>query len=225
MSDTPSQPLPARRSRLWKWLRIGGIALLAVGIGLFFARRQVGNLLARKLDERLAAAGIYLTWDSADWVQRNGIQVNGLALFRDAAKHDQLALLSKITVVRGNTGWDRWDTFYLNLTDASLTLGSGAAETKLESMGMNLNILPGKVELAECRAILQGLRIEAKGEYVPPSASPGVPTESRKPGVGKFAAVDLEWLTSVKKWVNFQPSKELPLLKLEFHSNAILITL
>ena len=52
-------PLPARRSRLRTLLRYGVIALVVVVAGLFFARRQIGDLLARKLDERLSAAGIY----------------------------------------------------------------------------------------------------------------------------------------------------------------------
>lgn len=189
-------------------------------IGLFIARRQLGNLAARKLDERLAAAGFYLTWDSADWVQRNGIKVNGLALFRDAAKKDRLAFLGNLTVVRGNTEWDRWDTFKLSIADASLTLGSGAAETELEAMGMDMNIMPGRLDLVECHATMQGLRIEAKGEHVFQSSSLGAPSESAKPVAERIAGLNLDWLTSVKSWVNFLPEKEKPVLKLEFHPRA-----
>ena len=50
--------------------------------------------------------------------------------------------------------------------DTQLLLGSGAGETRLEHMDMLLLIQPGKADLRECHASLQGLRIEAKCAFV-----------------------------------------------------------
>ena len=50
--------------------------------------------------------------------------------------------------------------------DTQLLLGSGAAETRLEHMDVLLLIEPGKTDLREFHASLQGLRIEAKCAFV-----------------------------------------------------------
>ncbi|MES2661273.1 MAG: hypothetical protein V4689_21820 [Verrucomicrobiota bacterium] len=212
MNDSPSPSLPKRRSRGRSWLRYGGIALLIGIAGLFIARRQLGNLLAHKLDARLSAAGVYLTWDSADWTPGAGIEMGGLALYRDAAKQERLALLSEVTLIKVNPEWDRWDMLDLQTDGGELVLGRGAGETKFENLDLLVKIEPGKVALTEFRADVRGLRIEANGVY------PYVPAADRTtpPGSGLFSSVNLDWLEPVKEWVAFQPGKTGPVLKMEF---------
>ena len=172
MTDPLNFPPPPRRRRLRTLLRYGVIALVVVAAGLFFARRQIGNLLARKLDERLSAAGIFVAWQSADWVPGPGIRLRGLALYRDAAKHERLALIGNVTAIKGDQAWNRWDTVMVNIADSHLTLGNGARETKLERMDVRLLIEPGKANLQQCQASLLGLRIEAKGDYLRAASVP-----------------------------------------------------
>ena len=109
------------------------------------------------------------------------------------------------------------------MADARLTLGSGEGETKLEHMDMHLWIQPGKADLQECHASLQGLRIEAKGTYAQHGCPPRPQVRTlrqnqRAQNKGLFDDVDLDWLKSVKEWVKFQPEKDEPVLKVEFHS-------
>ncbi len=170
MSDAQRPPQPARRSRLRTLLRYAVIAFVVVVAGLFFARREIGSLLARRLNERLAEAGVYVEWRSANWTPGNGVRFRDLALFRDAARHDRLALLTNVNVLKGEPEWNRWDTVSASVDDARLTLGGGDDETKLEHLDMQLSIQPGKTDLQECHASLQGLRIEAKGTHLRPTA-------------------------------------------------------
>lgn len=221
MSDGPTPPQPGRRWRLPTWLRYGLIALAVIVTGLFLARRQIGTLLARELDQRLSAAGIFVSWQSADWVPGPGIRLHGLALYRDAAKRDRLAHLGNVTALKGDPEWSRWDTVNLKVADARLTLSAGDGETKLEHLEMRLTIQPGKADLQECRASLQGLRIEAKGAYA--RTAPAVPsdghaaTKATGPDKGLFSDVTLDWLKPLKEWLKFQSEKDEPVLRLEFH--------
>lgn len=218
--EPPTQPPVARRSRLRVWIRVGLVFLAAVAAGVFLARRQIGDALAQKLDERIAAAGVFISWQSAAWVPGPGIRLQGLALYRDAAKRDRIALLSNVTALKGEQGWDRWSTVSVNTANARLTLGSGEGETTLERMDMKLLIQPGKADLQECCADLQGLRIEAKGAYARAAAAAttdpaSMPAEQRK---SLFGEVHLDWLKSVKEWMAFQPENEEPVLKIDFRS-------
>ncbi|MCE9517997.1 MAG: AsmA-like C-terminal region-containing protein [Verrucomicrobia bacterium] len=220
--DAPPHPIPARRSRWRILLRYAVISLLVVGAVLFFVRRQIGDLLARKLDERLAAAGIFVTWKSADWVPGPGIRLHGLALYRDAMKHDRIALFDNITAIKGHAGWNRWETVHAQIADARLTLSSGAAETNLEHLDMHLLIQPGNADLQDFHASLRGLRIEAKGIYLNTVAAvPAGQADAKHPAAqnkGVFDDVNLEWLHSVKEWLTFQPQKDEPVLRVEFNS-------
>ena len=133
----PHSPPPARRRRgLWILLGLVVIALVVVVAGFFFARRQIGEFSARKLGERLSEDGVFISWKSADWVPGGGVQLRGLALYRDAARHDRLALLGLVTARRAE--WLRWDKMNFKAADTQLLLGSGAGETKLEHMDMLL---------------------------------------------------------------------------------------
>lgn len=221
MTDHPTPPPPARRKRLRNLVRYGAIALLVVAAGLFLARRQIGGLLARTLDERLSAAGIHVEWRAAVWVPGPGVRLHGLALFRDAAKHERIALFDKVTAIKGEAGWDRWDAISVKLDDARLVLGQGDHEATLEHMNMDLRIQVGNADLRELRANLQGLRIEAKGGFAPATAAKparvDIAKESEK-GRSLFEDVNLDWLKPAKEWVRFQPGNDGPVLKIEFQS-------
>jgi len=221
MSHDPTSASPGRRSRLRTLVRYGAIALVVAAAGLFLARRQIGAMLAHKLDERLAAAGIHLEWRSAAWVPGPGISLRGLALYRDAAKRERLALFDKVTAIKGDAGWDRWDTVSIQLDDASLMLGQGDGETRLDNMNMDLRIQEGGAVLRELHANLRGLRIEAKGDFA--RAAPAEPARAdvaNEAAKSKdlFADVNLDWLKVAKDWVSFQPAEQGPVLRVEFHS-------
>ncbi len=85
---------------------------------------------------------------------------------------------------------------------------------------MQLAIQPGKADLQECHASLQGLRIEAKGTLVrtavPAPASENVTAKPAAQTKGLFDGVNLNCLKSVKEWLKFQPEKDEPVLKVEF---------
>ena len=130
------------------------IALVVVVAGFFFARRQIGEFFAVKLGERLAEDGVFINWKSADWVPGRGIRLHGLAVYRDAAKHDRLALLGLVTARRPAPSFLRWDKMNFKAADTQVLVGSGAGETRLEHMDMLLLVQPGKADLRECHASL-----------------------------------------------------------------------
>ena len=188
------------------------VILVAAG---FFAQRHMGDVLARKLEERLSEDGVFFSWRSVDWVPGSGIRLHGLALYRDAAKHDRLALFGGVTAVQSDL-----TTLNVKVADAQLLLGSGAAETKLEHVGLQLLVEPEKANLDECRVSLQGLRIEASGAFIK-TASAGTAKEDAAsrpatPGKSVFANVNLDWLKSVKEWMQIQPESAEPVLKVDF---------
>ncbi len=132
------------------------IALVVAVAGFFFARRQIGEFFARKLGERFSEEGVFIAWKSADWVPGAGIQLHGLAVYRDAEKHDRLALLGLVNARRSDPSWTRWDKVDFKAADTPLLLGSGPAETRLEHMEVLLLIQPGRTDLREFHASLQG---------------------------------------------------------------------
>lgn len=234
MTQASCSPRTARRHRLRSVLLYAGIVLTLLISGLYFARREIGHMLARRLDERLAAAGVYLTWQSAAWEPGSGIQVNGLALYRDASKRERLALLGNVTLIKGDPDWNIWDRLSVRVRNARLTLRGGNDETSLEHVNMRLEIQPGRVELQECLASLQGLRIDSKGTFVqaasesqaddgaakapaPPSMGDGnkVAAPQKK---GLFEDLDLSWLNRLKEWTEVAAENDAPVLKLEFRS-------
>jgi hypothetical protein len=216
----PSESL--RRQRRRRIMGFGGIMLvLAVGVAIF-ARREMGGALARKLDERLSAQGIYAAWESADWVPGPGIQVHGLILYFDAAKSRRLASIGNVTVIKGDPEWNRWDTMEIRVADAVLILGEGECETKLDHLGASLWIEPGKIDLRDCHAKWQGLSVEVVGSHGFTTKAGGVRGEGAfEPALenkGRFDGIDLAWLQTAKQWASVQPQKDEPLLKAEFHS-------
>ena len=134
MHDGMITPQPARRSRLRALFRYAVIVLVLLAAGLFFARRQIGNALARELDARLSAAGVFIEWQSADWVPGPGIRLHGLAVYRDAEKSDRIALIGNVTAIKGNREWNQWDRVSVHMKEAMLTLGRGDEETTLEDV-------------------------------------------------------------------------------------------
>ncbi len=224
MSDLlPHSRPPARRRRgLWILLGLVVIALVVVVAGFFFARRQIGEFLAGKLGERLAEDGVFIGWKSADWVPGGGIRLHGLAVYRDAAKHDRLALLGLVTARRPEPSFLRWDKMNFKAADTQILLGSGAGETRLEHMDMLLLVQPRKADLPECHASLQGLRIEAKCAFVALAHAGNAEAVAAARQVvqreGLFREVNLDWLKSVKEGLKFQPEKDEPVLRMELHS-------
>ena len=219
----PHSRPPARRRRgLWILLGLVVIALVVVVAGFFFARRQIGEFFAGKLGERLAEDGVFIDWKSADWVPGGGIRLHGLAVYRDAAKHDRLALLGLVTARRPEPSFLRWDKMNFKAADTQILLGSGAGETRLEHMDMLLLVQPGKADLRECHASLQGLRIEAKCAFVALAHAGNAEAVAAARQVvqreGLFREVNLDWLKSVKEGLKFQPEKDEPVLRMELHS-------
>ncbi|RBP48176.1 AsmA-like protein [Roseimicrobium gellanilyticum] len=223
MSQGPPPSEAAPRSRWRSVLRYGGIVTVLLVGGIFIMRRELGDVLAGKLRERLSSEGIYVDWKSAGWNPGSGVKVRDLALYRDVEKRERLALLSEVTLVKGEPEWTRWDTVAAHAADASLTLGNGESEIILEHLTVMLQIQPGSVTLQECRTELYNLGIEAAGNYVRPAAStsesaPG--DKAPKPTTrtrGVLSEVDLAPLRVVKEWMKLKPEKGKPVLKLEFH--------
>src|SRR6476660_5871050 len=107
-------------------------------------------------------------------------------------------------------------------TDTQLVLGTGAAETRLDHLAVQLLIQPGNTDLREFHARLQGLRIELKCALV--DAAPAGNAESIAASKrvvqreGLFRNVNLDRLKSVKEWLKFQPEKDEPVLRMDLHS-------
>ena len=224
MSDLlPHSRPPARRRRgLWILLGLVVIALVVVVAGFFFARQQIGEFFAVKLGERLAEDGVFINWKSADWVPGGGIRLHGLAVYRDPARHDRLALLGLVTARRPEPSFLRWDKMNFKAADTQILLGSGAGETRLEHLDMLLLVQPRKADLPECHASLQGLRIEAKCAFVALAHAGNAEAVAAARQVvqreGLFRDVNLDWLKSVKEGLKFQPEKDEPVLRMELHS-------
>src|SRR6476469_5941333 len=223
MSNLLAQPRPpARRRGLWILLGLVVIALVVVVAGFFFARQQIGEFFAVKLGERLAEDGVFINWKSADWVPGGGIRLHGLAVYRDAAKNDRLALLGLVTARRPKPSFLRWDKMNFKAADTQILLGSGAGETRLEHLDMLLLAQPGKADLPECHASLQGLRIEAKCAFVALTHAGNAEAVAAARQVvqreGLFREVNLDWLKSVKEGLKFQPEKDEPVLRVDLYS-------
>ena len=219
----PHSRPPARRRRgLWILLGLVVIALVVVVAGFFFARRQIGEFFAGKLAERLAEDGVFIAWKSADWLPGGGIRLHGLALYRDAARRDRLALLDLVTARRPEPSFLRWDKMNFKAVDTQIVLGSGAGETRLEHLDMLLFVQPGKADLPVCHASLQGLRVEAKCAFLASTHAGNAEAVAEARQVtqreGLFRDVNLDWLKSVKEGLNFQPEKDEPVLRMELHS-------
>src|SRR6478672_864412 len=217
----PHSPPPARRRRgLWILLGLVVIAMVVVVTGFFFARRQIGEFSARKLGERLSEEGVFISWKSADWVPGVGVQLRGLAVYRDAARRDRLALIDPVTARRA--GWLRWDKMNFKATDTQLLLGTGAAETRLDHLAVQLLIQTGNTDLREFHARLQGLRIELKCALVDAAPAGNAEAIAASKRVvqreGLFRNVNLDRLKSVKEWLKFQPEKDEPVLRMDLHS-------
>ncbi len=200
------------------------LVLVLLAFGLFLARREIGDRLAHKLNERLAAEGIFVSWQYADLIPGPGIVLHDLALYRDAAKKERIALLGNVTALKGDPGWSRWDTANVSVRDSRLTLGSGLNETRLEHLDLQLRIEPGTVDLQQLQASVQGLRVKAKGTRVKSlldtdankKAAPISHPASQDKGL--FGEVDLAWLKPVQEWLTFDPHEEEPVLQMEFLS-------
>ena len=224
MSDLlPHSRPPARHRRgLWILLGLVVIALVIAVAGFFFARQQIGEFFAVKLSDRLAEDGVFINWKSADWMPGGGVRLHGLAVYRDAAKHDRLALLGLVTAKRPERSFLRWDKMNFKAVDTQILLGSGAGETRLQHLDMLLLVQPGKADLPECRANLQGLRIEAKCTFVALTHAGNAEAVAAARQVvqreGLFREVNLDWLKSVKEGLKFQPEKDEPVLRIELRS-------
>ena len=223
MSNLLPQPRPpARRRGLRILLGLVVIALVVAVVGFFFARQQIGEFFAVKLGERLAEDGVFINWKSADWVPGRGIRLHGLAVYRDPARHDRLALLGLVTARRPQPSFLRWDKMNFKAADTQILLGSGAGETRLEHLDMLLLVQPRKADLPECHASLQGLRIEAKCAFVALAHAGNAEAVAAARQVvqreGLFRDVNLDWLKSVKEGLKFQPEKDEPVLRMELHS-------
>src|SRR6476620_198634 len=221
MSNLLPQPRPpARRRGLWILLGFGVLALVVLVAGFFFARRQIGEFSARKLGQRLSEEGVFISWKSADWVPGVGVQLRGLAVCRDAARHDRLALIDLVTARRAE--WLRWEKMNFKATDTQLLLGTGAAETRLDHLAVQLLIQTGNTDLREFHASLQGLRIELKCALVDAAPAGNAEAIAASKRVvqreGLFRNVNLDRLKSVKEWLKFQPEKDEPVLRMDLHS-------
>jgi len=163
-----------------------------------------------------------MSWEAADWAPGAGIQLHGLAVYRDAARRDRLARVGLVAALKGNLSWLRWDKVLFKAANTELLLGSGATETKLEHMGLSLFIEPGKTDLREFHASFQGFRFEAKClvDSPPPGAPEVVEAERRAAKTeGLFRNVELAWLESAKSWLQFQPEEDEPVIRLELRSS------
>ena len=138
------------------------------------------------------------------------------------ARHDRLALLGLVTARRPEPSFLRWDKMNFKAADTQILLGSGAGETRLEHLDMLLLVQPGKADLPECHASLQGLRIEAKCAFVALAHAGNAEAVAAARQVvqreGLFRDVNLDWLKSVKEGLKFQPEKDEPVLRMELHS-------
>jgi hypothetical protein len=220
MSNLPQHRPPARRRGLWILLGLVVITLVVVVAGFFFARRQIGEFSARKLGERLSEEGVFISWKSADWVPGVGVQLRGLAVCRDAARHDRLALIDLVTARRAE--WLRWEKMNFKATDTQLLLGTGTAETRLDHLAVQLLIQTGNTDLREFHARLQGLRIELKCALVDaaPAGNAEAIAASKRAAQreGLFRNVNLDRLKLVKEWLKFQPEKNEPVLRMDLQS-------
>ena len=91
-------------------------------------------------------------------------------------------------------------------------------------MELVLVLEPGRTDLREFHASLQGLRIQLTCSFVAPAPAGTTEAVALSKQVtksqGLFHDVNLEWLKPVKEWLKFQPEKDEPLLKVELHSLA-----
>ena len=219
----PYPRLPVRWRRvLWTLLAGVVIVLLVLGSGYFFGRGQIGDFMAGKLGARLAEDGVFIGWNTADWLPGTGVRMHGLALYRDAARHDRLALFGLVTARRADPSWFRWDKMNFKAADTQLLLGTGATETRLDHMEVLLLIQPGNTDLQEFHARLQGCQIDVKCalEDVGSAGNAEAIAAARQVAQreGLFRDLNLDWLKLVKEWLVFQPEKDEPELKMDLRA-------
>jgi hypothetical protein len=149
-----------------------------------------------------------------------GIRLHQVEIFRDAAKSDRLVMLSNVAAIKSEPGWSRWDTFKVEARRANLVLDHGDNETTMSDLHLDLVIQPGKATLEDLHGMLLGWKVEAQGDYLtPPSAKTEAATPAEPHAKGSLlGGIHLDWLRSVKEWGIIRPSKDAPVIKIDFRS-------
>ncbi|MBS0657138.1 MAG: hypothetical protein JSR82_02680 [Verrucomicrobia bacterium] len=222
MSESNASPEPRRRRRWLRALGWLGLLLVLLAAGLYLGRRQIGALLAQRLDTELAARGIYASWESARWLPGPGIQVDGVALYRDAVKRERLAWLSTVKVLKAEPGWDRWQVFTVETQEAQLKLDQGEKEALVEGFALRATVEPRKLLLESAQGKLWGVRVEAKGQS--PLPAPGEARTAGEKGdaaaASPLAKLNLEALQTVRRVAAWVPERQDALVKIDFRPPA-----
>ncbi|WP_075086690.1 hypothetical protein [Verrucomicrobium spinosum] len=119
----PPEPLPKKKRRLRRFLLGSLVFLLLLAGGVWLGRQWIGDILAAEANSRLADAGVFMSWEDANWVPGPGVSLTNVTLYRDAAKTDAAVKVSHLRLVKdspagatgtregsppGNPTWNCW---------------------------------------------------------------------------------------------------------------------
>lgn len=198
------------------------LLLLLVLIGTAWAGRQwIGDQLAAQANARLEEAGVYLTWEDANWVPGPGVKLSNVTLFRDAERTDPAIKVSHVSLVKDTPGWRDWSSGRFKTKRARLILISGETQMPVEAFSIDLQVAQGRVKLDQAGGLMEGWAALITGEYAWTPRSELSPEEQaatppREKGQALQSALRFGWLAPTQRHIKVVSTNQPPLAHLDF---------
>lgn len=217
----PPEPLPKKKRRLRRFLLGSLVFLLLLAGGVWLGRQWIGDILAAEANSRLADAGVFMSWEDANWVPGPGVSLTNVTLYRDAAKTDAAVKVSHLRLVKDSPGWRNWNAGRFTTRKSHLELLEGETRMQVENFGIDLNLRQGRVELVNAQGLMEGWAAHITGEYawtpkaeLPPEEQAKQPP--REKGQALRSALRFRWLAPTQKYIKIVSANQPPVARLDF---------
>lgn len=220
----PTEPLPTKKRRLRRFLMGLLVLLLLLAGGVWLSRQWIGDILATEANSRLQDAGVYLTWEDANWIPGPGVSLTNVTLYRDAAKTDPAVKVSQASLVKDSPGWRNWNSGRFTSKNAHLELLEGDTRMQVKRFGIDLHVEQGRVDLVRAEGLMEGWAALITGEYAwIPSASMSPEERASQPprekGQALKTALRFRWLAPTQKYIQIVSKNQPPEARLDFRKS------
>ena len=191
-------------------------------VGTAFAARQwIGDILAKEANSRLEDAGVYLTWEDANWIPGPGVTLSGVILYRDADKKDPAVKVSHLSLLKDSPGWKDWSAGRFVTRGAQLELFEGGTHMGVQNFGVDLHVEQGRVEVVKAEGLMEGWSALITGEYSwTPRSLLSDEEQAQKPvrekGQGLKSALRFRWLAPTQRYIKVTSQGQPPIAHLDF---------
>ncbi|WP_038170939.1 AsmA-like C-terminal region-containing protein [Verrucomicrobium sp. BvORR106] len=216
-----TEPLPKKKRRLRRFLIGSLVFLLLLAGGVWLGRQWIGDILAAEANSRLDDAGVYMTWEDANWIPGPGVSLTNVTLYRDDAKTDAAVKVSHLSLVKDSPGWRNWNAGRFTTKKAHLELLEGETRMQVEDFGIDLNVRQDRVELVRAQGLMEGWNALITGEYAWTSKADLAPEEQakqppREKGQALKSALRFRWLAPTQKYIKIVSKNQPPEARLDF---------